>query len=65
MLSGKEKSHIEGEELAILVGSGKTLIINFSYSFVNGLKLAKDAFALSANASVLHVLHEYIVCNRM
>ena len=65
MLSGKERSHIEGEERAILAANGKSLIMNVSYSFANGLKLAKDAFALSANASLLHVLHEYIVCNRM
>ena len=52
MLPGKERSHIEGEERDILVANGKTLIMNVSYSFVNGLKLAKDAFAVSANANV-------------
>ena len=52
MLSGKERSHIEGEEREFLVANGKTLIMNVSYSFVNGLKLAKDAFVLSANANV-------------
>ena len=52
MLSGKERSHIEGEERTILVANGKTRIMNVSHSFVNVLKLAKDAFAVSANANV-------------
>jgi hypothetical protein len=52
VLSEKERSHIEGEERAILLANGKSLIMNVSYSFVNGLKLANDAFAVSANANV-------------
>jgi hypothetical protein len=52
VLSEKERSHIEGEERAILVANGKTLIMNVSYSFANGLKLAKDAFVVFTNANV-------------